>query len=117
MACPPPVTTATRPFKLNLSRYMMPVPLRSTHPVAAVDVEGLGDNVVAFGRGEEDRGADMVLRLAHAAERHRFTDQPLLLADPAPFVLGEQGVDLVPHRRVDHARRDAVDVDAVLDEA
>ena len=33
-----------------------PVP-SSTHPIAAVDIVGLGDDVIAFGRGEEDRAA------------------------------------------------------------
>src|SRR5262245_8212431 len=103
MAWPPPVTTARRPFRLYFSRYMARVPLCSAHPIAAVDVEGLGDHVVALGRGEEDRRADMILRPAHAAERHRLADQPLLLAGLSFLVSGKQRVDLVPHRRVDHA--------------
>src|SRR3984957_14341530 len=90
--------------------------MSSAHPVAAVDVERLRDDVIAVRRGEEHGGAGMVLRQSHPSERHRFADQPLLLAKRPMFVFGEQGVDLGPHRRVDDPRRDAVDVDAVLDE-
>ena len=58
----------------------------------------------------------MILGGAHAADRNGFADQALLLARRAPLVFGKKGVDLVPHRCVDDARRYAVDVYAVLDE-
>ncbi len=61
MPCPPPVTTATLPSSFNFSRYMFLS--FSTHPVAAVDIERLGDDIIAFGRGEKDRAADMIFRL------------------------------------------------------
>ena len=47
---------------------------------------------------------------------HRLADQPLLLARLAVLVFGEQRIDVVPVLAVDHAGRDRVDVDAVLDE-
>src|SRR5260221_549421 len=123
MAPPPPVTRAVRPVSLNMSRYMAllscfhmgafagrpqaPLP-GSTHPVAAIDIEGLGDDVVGIGRREKDGSAGVILGAAHAAIGHRRSDETLLLADRTAFVPGEESVDLIPHRRVDDARRDRI---------
>src|SRR5688572_21714436 len=88
----------------------------STHPVAAVDVERLRYDVVAVAGRQEHRGAGDVLRVSHPPRRHRLADEPFLLADLAMFVLGKEAIDHVPHRRVDHPGRDAVDIDLVFDE-
>ena len=76
----------------------------------------LRDDIVRVGGRQEHRGAGVVLRHPHPAEGDGLADEALLLAERAVLVPGEQRVDLVPHRRVDDARRDAVDVDAVLDQ-
>src|SRR5260221_3091924 len=129
MAPPPPVTRAVRPVSLNMSRYMAllscfhmgafagrpqaPLP-GSTHPVAAIDIEGLGDDVVGIGRREKDGSAGVILGAAHAAIGHRRSDETLLLADRTAFVPGEESVDLIPHRRVEDAPCDRIDVDPLL---
>src|SRR5271163_1557833 len=62
MPWPPPVTTATRPLRLKRSRYIgsqASATNSSAHPVAAVDVERLRDDVVAVGGGEEHGGAGL----------------------------------------------------------
>src|SRR5690606_12779163 len=84
MPCPPPVTTPTRPSSLSFSRYVVSV--LSAHPVSAVDVVGLRDDVIALGAGEEDRHAGQVLRAAHAPVRHGLADEPLLLAQRAVLI-------------------------------
>src|SRR5258706_15654906 len=82
MAPPPPVTRAMRPVSLNMSRYMAllsyfhmgafgrrpeaPVP-GSAHPVAAIDIERLGDDIVGIARGQEDGSTGVILGAAHAA--------------------------------------------------
>ena len=71
---------------------------------------------ISVGGGEEQGRAGHVVGKAHAAIGYRFTDEALLFAQRAMLVLGEQGIDLIPHRGVDDAGGDAVDVDAVLDE-
>src|SRR5438477_606412 len=113
MPWPAPVTTATLPLSRSFSKYMM---ILSTHPVSAVDIERLGDDIVALGRCQEYRSTDMVFRRAHAAEGYGFADQAFLLAERPPLIFGEERIDLVPHWRVDHPRRYAVYIDAVLDE-
>src|ERR1700722_12142783 len=90
--------------------------MSSAHPVAAIDVERLRDDVIAVRRGEKHGGAGKVIRQSHSAEWHRLADQALFLAERPMLVFGEQGVDLGPHRRVHDPGSNAVDVDAVLDE-
>ena len=46
----------------------------SAHPIAAIDVERLGDHVVGIGRSEKDGGAGMVLGQTHAAEGHGLAE-------------------------------------------
>src|SRR5438552_12355136 len=59
----------------------------------------------------------MIFRFAHAPIGYAFADPTLLLAGRKPLIFGEQRIDFIPHRRIDDARRDAVDIDPVLDEA
>lgn len=66
------------------------------HPVAAIDVVGLGDDVVAFGRGQEYGHASEVFCGAHSPVRHILTDQTFLFPQRAFFVPGEEGVDAAP---------------------
>ena len=61
----------------------------SAHPIAAVDIEGLGDDVIGVGGGEEDRRAGDVARNAHAAIGNGQADLALLLAQREVFVSGE----------------------------
>ena len=49
----------------------------SAHPVAAIDVVGLGDDVIRLGRGEENRHAGQVFGTPHAPEGNGIADQPL----------------------------------------
>ena len=58
----------------------------------------------------------MILRLAHAAKGNALAHKALLLTEGTVLILGKETVNMLPHRRVDDARRDAVDVDPVLDE-
>ena len=67
-------------------------------------------------RGEEDGGAAKVVRRSHPSQGHGDADLALLLAERQALVFGEQRVDVIPHRGVDNAGRDPVDVDAVLDQ-
>ena len=89
---------------------------RSAHPVAAVDIVGLRHDVVGVFACEECREAANLVGARHASERHRRADDALLLARLQVLVLGEHRVDVIPVLVVDDARRDAVHVDAVLDE-
>ena len=88
----------------------------STHPLAAIDIVGLGDDVFGIGASQEHGHAGQVLGLAHAAVRHAFADQFFLLALRPVLVFGEQRIDVVPMLTVDDAGRDGVDVDAVFDQ-
>src|SRR4051812_31532839 len=60
---------------------------RSAHPVAAIDIERLGHNVIAVRAGQEHRRRTVILRPPHAPERHRFPDLPLLPTDRRPSYL------------------------------
>ena len=67
-------------------------------------------------KGEKYRAAHMIFGLSHAAEGNSLADQALLLAKRPMLVLGEEGVDFIPHRCVDDTRGDAVDIDPVSNE-
>src|ERR1700722_4107307 len=88
----------------------------STHPIAAVDIEGLSDDIVGFGGREENCWSTVVLWDTHAARGDCLSNDALLFTDRTPFVLGEERVDLIPHWGIDNAWRDRVDVDATLNE-
>ena len=64
---------------------------RSTHPVATVDIEGLSDDVAGVVAGQEHRGAGVIVRTAHSAQRHGFADQTLFLAERTLLVHAEGG--------------------------
>src|SRR5690606_10663660 len=87
-----------------------------TRPVAAVDVKRLLRDVVRFGGGEKDRHPGDIFRLLDPPQRNRGNGPPLRLADRQIQQLREPAVNLLPGRGVHHARRDAVDVDLVLDQ-
>src|SRR5580658_2930918 len=117
MPWPPPVTTATRPLRLKRSRYIgsqASATNSSAHPVAAVDVERLRDDVVAVGGGEEHGGAGMVFGQSHPAERRRITDEALLFRraadariDAAP-ALNDALDGSLDRRRLGDVKRDGV---------
>jgi hypothetical protein len=93
------------------------IEVSSAHPGAAIDIVCLGDDVFGLLGGEEDGHARQIGGDAHAAIGDRFSNQFLLLARLAALVFGEQRVDMVPVLAVDDAGRDAVDVDAMPDQA
>src|SRR6185437_3399733 len=70
------------------SKTMSPISI-SAHPVAAIDVQRLGDDVVGIGRGKEHRRAGDNVGRAHAAIGHRFADEALLFAD-GPVLQGRE---------------------------
>src|SRR5690606_6483340 len=77
-------------------------PRGSAHPVAAVDIVGLGDDVIALGGSEEDSHAGQVRSRAHATVGNGLADQLLLLAGRPLLISGEKRVDAVPMLAVDH---------------
>src|SRR5579871_2425531 len=98
------------------SKMMRPSAGNSAHPIAAVDVQSLGHDIVGFRRSEKDRSPRDIVRPAHAAEWHGGAYLALLLANWQVFVARKQGVDAVPHRRIDDTWCDPIDVDSVLDQ-
>src|SRR5690606_27462339 len=88
----------------------------SAHPLAAIDIIGLGDDVFGFVAGEENRHSGEILGPAHPPVGYALAHQPLLLAERPMLVFGEERIDMVPMLAIHHAWRDGVDVDAMLDE-
>src|SRR5688500_11041357 len=111
--CPAPVTTATFPSSFNFSRYIL---LPSTHPLAAVDVVGLGDDIIAFFRCQKNRHADEIFRSTHAPVRNAGGHLFFLFADGEIFILGEERIHAFPMLAIDNARGNGIYIDAVLDE-
>src|SRR5690606_18825878 len=88
----------------------------SAHPLATVDIVGLGDDVFGFVAGKENRHAGELLGPAHPSVGHTLAHQPLLLAERPVLVFREERIDMVPMLAIHHPWRDGVDVDAMLDE-
>ena len=76
----------------------------SAHPLPAIDVEALGDDVVGFLGRQEDGHAGQVLGFAHAPERNLDADFLLLLAGILVLELGKEAVHPVPMLAIDHTR-------------
>src|SRR6266850_7878535 len=83
------------------------------HHVAAIDVQGLGGDVGRFVAGEKHRRAGHLTGAAHVSERHGFAYRSFLLPWLETFIAGEERINLLPHRCVDHARSYRVHSDAV----
>src|SRR5438552_1679156 len=88
----------------------------SAHPVAAIDIIGVRQDVVAVGRGKEHGEPGDVLRRGETADRHRLRHLRLLLCRLQALPSGEMGIDVVPMLAVDDAKGNGVYFDAVLDE-
>src|SRR5262245_508287 len=71
-----PISTATCPSSLSFSVYMLLI--LSTHPIAAIDIERLGDDIIAIGRSQENRRTNVILRQTHASERNGLANEALL---------------------------------------
>src|SRR4051795_5420795 len=88
-----PSTRISRPHQSRVWAKAFPLTAptkerrRSAHPVAAIDIERLGHNVIAVRAGQEHRRRTVILRPPHAPERHRFPDLPLLPTDRRPSYL------------------------------
>jgi hypothetical protein len=94
------ISSSSRPANYGADK-MTP----SAHPVAAIHIQGLRENIPCFVICQEDRRTRHVLRIAHSTRRNCLSNQALLFADRSPFVFGKQAVDPVPHWRIDNARK------------
>jgi hypothetical protein len=81
---------------------------RSAHPVAAVDIVGLRNDVVSVFAGEERCQSANLIGTRHAAIGHCGANDPLLLARLQLLLLGEHRVYKFPVLVVDDAARGAV---------
>lgn len=84
--------------------------------VAVVDVERLRGHIDGVLRSQDHGGTFVVVGTTETAKRHGFLSLALGCANRTAVTLTELAIDLDPHVRVDDARRDAVDVDAMLGE-
>src|ERR1051325_6219941 len=91
-------------------------PLPSTHPLPAVDVDGLRHDVIAFRARQENGASDQVLTLSHSPKRDPLADTMVLVAFWEAFVLSKEGIDMIPMLAVDDAWSNGVHIDPVLDQ-
>jgi hypothetical protein len=86
----------------------------SAHPIPAIHIVGLCDDVVGLRCGQKNGHASKVLSPAHSTKGNSRADFSLFLARCLIFIFREERIDTVPMLPINDTGCNRVDVDAML---